>query len=159
MAMLFREATEADSAAICGLIPTREELFRVYPRGIYPFNVDQVRQLFEIRKALTVAIDNDKIIGFANLYDFSENQRAFIGNVVIDHAFRRKGIGRRLVEYMSDLAFSRYKLNEVHISVFSDNAPALLLYSSLGFQPYAIEERLNYAGVKVALLHLKLYKT
>lgn len=158
MTMLFREANQADSAAICRLIPTQEELFRVYPRGVYPFNVDQVRQLFEIRKALTVAIENDKIIGFANLYDLSEKQRAFIGNVVIDQAFRGQGIGRRLVEYMRDLAFSRYKLNEVHISVFSDNTPALLLYSSLGFKPYAIEERLNYAGKKVALLHLKLNK-
>ena len=158
MAWHFREAIETDSTAICRLIPTQEELFRVYPRGTYPFTVDQVRQLFEIRKALTVTIDNGEIIGFANLYDFSENQRAFIGNVVIDQAFRGQGIGKCLVEYMRDLAFSRYKLNEVHISVFSDNTRALLLYSSLGFKPYAIEERKNYSGKRVALLHLKWNK-
>lgn len=152
----FRAATEADFAAICALIPSREELFRVYPRGQYPFTVEQVRHLSEIRKALSVLTDGNKVAGFANLYDFSDNQRAFIGNVVIDTGLRGQGLGRNLVQYMLKLAFSEYALHEVHISVFSDNTPALLLYSSLGFKPYAVEERRDYNNKKMALLHMKL---
>ena len=159
MGWMFRAASEADFDAICGLIPTQEELFRVYPRGSYPFTLDQLRHLFETRKAHTVTTDAGKITGFANLYDFSDNRRAFIGNVVVDKAYRGQGLGKCLVEYMIEQAFSSYDLDEVHISVFSDNTPALLLYSSLGFEPYAVEERLNYAGKRLALLHMRFNKT
>lgn len=154
----MRAATEADFTAICGLMPTQNELYRVYPRGSFPLTVEQVRHLAEVRKALTVVTTNGQIVGFANLYDF-DNQRAFIGNVVIDKMCRGQGHGKRLVEYMRDLAFSNYNLHEIHISVFSDNTSAVLLYSSLGFVPYAIEKRINYAGERTALLHMKFSKT
>lgn len=157
MAWQFRAANEADFAAICGLLPTQEELFRVYPRGTYPFSIDQLKHLFETRKAHTVATDAGKITGFANLYDFN-NRCAFLGNVVVDKAYRGQGLGKCLVEYMIEQAFSGYDLDDVHLSVFSDNTPALLLYSSLGFKPYAIEERLNYAAKRVALLHMQCNK-
>ena len=153
--MHCRAAVPTDYEDICKLVPNEHELYLVYPRGTYPFTVEQVKHLSETRKELTVAID-DAIVGFANLYDFKDKEKAFIGNVVIQKSSRGKGLGKQIIDHMVNAAFSKYGLGEVHISVFSDNVTALLLYSKLGFQPYSIEERQNYKTKRVALIHMKL---
>ena len=151
----FREAIEADYENICDLIKGRNELFLVYPNGSYPFNVDQLTELSKTRIELTVVTEGNRVLGFANLYNHKPKEYAFIGNVIIDKSQRGKGIGKELVSYMLEKAYSKYDLQEVRISVFSENTRALLLYSGFGFVPYEIEERENYQGSRVALVHLK----
>ena len=146
----FRAAATSDYPAICDLVTTPEESFLIWPAGRYPWTVEQIEALARQRCELTVVVDGDRMIGFANLYDYVAAQYAFVGNVVIHHAHRGHGLGRRLVEYMLKLAFDKHQLNEVRISVFADNAPALLLYHRLGFVPYAMEARDNHLGEVVA---------
>jgi len=152
----FREATENDFEGISKLVKSQEELFLIYPSGRYPFTVAQVRELYKTRKELTVAVDGNEIIGFANLYDYEPSQSAFIGNVVIDKSYRGRGLGKKMMSYMLKIAYEKHHLSEVRISVFSENTPALLLYSGFGFVPYEIEERKNSQGNRVALIHLKM---
>ena len=153
----FREAVENDYAGICCLIKTEDELFMVYPNGHYPLTIDQVKKLSQIRKELTVAVDEEgEVIGFANLYNFERGKTAFIGNVVIDPGYRGKGLGKAIISHILEKAFGHYDLPEVQISVFSENTPALFLYSSFGFVPYGIEERCDPKGKRVALIHMKL---
>jgi len=151
----FREATEKDFELICNLIKSKDELFLVYPGGKYPLTVSQVKKLSEVREELTVAVDSNEIIGFANLYNYEPNQSAFIGNVIVEKNHRGRGIGKEIVSYMLSKAHDKYTLPEVRISVFSDNTPALLLYSKLGFNPYEIEERTNPQSHRAALIHMK----
>lgn len=151
----FREAAEEDFDNICKLIKSKGELFLVYPSGSYPFTVSQVKELSEVRKELTVAVAGSEIIGFANLYNYEPGVLAFIGNVIIDEGYRGKGLGKEIVSYMLNKAREKYALPEIRISVFSENVPALLLYSGFGFMPYEIEERKNPKGNRVALIHMK----
>lgn len=159
----LREAVADDFAAICRLVKTEQELFLVYPGGSFPFTIEQIHALSQVRRALTVAeMTGDKasdktgdVIGFANLYDFEPGQYAFIGNVVVGENHRGKGAGKALVEYMLKLMFEKYELAEARISVFTQNVPALLLYAHLDFEPYAIEERYDWDNRRVALLHMK----
>ena len=151
----IREATEKHFEGVCGLIDSEEELFWVYPNGKYPLTVSQVVKLSKERNELTVAVDDNEVIGFANLYNFKPNKVAFIGNVVIDKRHRGKGLGKEIISYMLGKATEKYNLPEVRISVFSDNVPALLLYSTFGFFPYEIEERKNPKGVRAALIHMR----
>ena len=90
--MDIREASEEDFKAIVRLVPTRDELHRVYPKGTHPFTVEQLRELAAVRKELTVALVNEEIIGFANLYGLAPQQRAFIGNVVIKRTHREQAL-------------------------------------------------------------------
>ncbi|NLZ17543.1 MAG: GNAT family N-acetyltransferase [Desulfobulbaceae bacterium] len=154
--MDIREASEEDFKAIVRLVPTRDELHRVYPKGTHPFTVEQLRELAAVRKELTVALVNEEIIGFANLYGLAPQQRAFIGNVVIKRTHREQGFGRKLINHMITKAFEKYGLPEVRISVFSENTPALVLYTNLGFKPYSITIRQAPSGRRVALVHMKL---
>jgi len=154
--MELRAATTVDFEAIVRLLQNQDELFRVYPKGKYPFTVEQVQALAESRKELTVLIERDAVVGFANLYDVKPGQSAFIGNVVIARDFRGQGLGRLLVSHMISKAFDIYAVGEARISVFNDNTPALLLYSGMNFKPYAIEERTAPSGMRVGLIHMKL---
>ncbi|HEC07355.1 MAG TPA: N-acetyltransferase [Thiolapillus brandeum] len=157
MMWTLREAVENDYEGICSLIKTEDELFMVYPNGQYPLTVDQVRKLSQTREALTVAVDEvGNVIGFADLYNHEPGKTAFIGNVVVDPAHRGRGMGKAIVSHMLEKVFERYDLPEVRISVFSENTPALLLYSGCGFIPYEMEERRNPKGKRVALIHMRL---
>ena len=155
---IYREATEDDYEGICNLVKSEHELFRVYPNGTYPLTISQLKHLSRIRIELTVVTDENKIIGFANLYNYETEKQAFVGNVVIDETYRGKGLGKKLVSYMIEKAFAKYALPEVHISVFSDNIPALLLYAGFGFIPYDIEEKTEPNGNRAALIHMKKSK-
>lgn len=154
--MELREATPSDFEAIIQLVPTIDELFLVYPKGTYPFTVDQVSLLAESRKELTIVVEEEKMVGFANLYNIKQEESAFIGNVVVAKEFRSQGIGRLLVSHMIQQAFNKYRVHETRISVFNDNTPALLLYTRMNFKSYAIEERLNPYGRRVGLIHMRL---
>ena len=157
MMWIFREVVENDYEGICSLIKTEDELFMVYPNGQYPLTVDQVRKLSQTREALTVAVDEvGNVIGFANLYNHESGKTAFIGNVVVDTDHRRRGIGKAIVSHMLEKVFGEYDLPEARISVFSENTPALLLYSGFGFVPYGIEERRDPEGKRVVLIHMRL---
>ena len=152
----FRQASEDDYDGICNLIKSKEELFLVYPNGSYPFTVKQLEQLSTLRRELTIVTEGNEIVGFANLYGYVSGESAFIGNVIVDKKHRGKGIGRKIVQYMLKVGFEKLNLPEIRISVFSENTPAMLLYSGLGFVPYDIEERIDPNSKRVALVHMKM---
>ena len=48
MRMEIRGASAEDFEDIVRLVPSREELFLIYPKGTHPFSVDQLRALAEV---------------------------------------------------------------------------------------------------------------
>jgi RimJ/RimL family protein N-acetyltransferase len=152
----FRPAVEEDYLAIGGLVTSEEELFFVYPSGHYPFDVQQLRALARERHELTVAIVKGQVVGFTNLYDMEARHQAFIGNVIIEKTLRGCGIGRKMIEVMLKCCFDKYRLSKVNISVFSHNIPALVLYSRLGFTPFDLAERQDFAEQKTVMIHMTL---
>jgi ribosomal protein S18 acetylase RimI-like enzyme len=150
--------TAADHAhyeGIVELFTSPEELFLIYPSGTWPFDKMQLKGLSKKRSDFTVALDGDRVIGFASIYTHLSRDKYFIGNVVIAISHRGRGIGSALICHMCDLVFNRYA-PRVNISVFSFNTSALLLYTSLGFKPFDIEKRTMPNGSSTALLHMHL---
>ncbi len=152
----IRLITEKDFESISKLIKSENELFFVYPSGKFPLTVSQVKKLYKDRKDFTALIEKDKIIGFANFYDFLENEFVFIGNVFIDTKQRDKGKGRKLVTHLISQARDKYNLKEVRISVFADNENALFLYIDMGFELYARELKKSPKGENIVLFHMKI---
>ena len=61
-----------------------------------------------------------------------KNQRVYVSRLIVKNEYRRNGIGRRLVEFVTALAKDMgYK--ELSIGVDLDNYAALKLYADLGF--------------------------
>lgn len=134
--MELREAREPDFEAVVRLVSSPDELFHVYPKGQHPFTVGQLRELAATRKELTALLnDHGKVVGFAGLYNVEAGRSAFVGTVAVKRLARGKGYGRCLMAHMIEQARDKCGVDEVRLSVFNDNLPALLLDSDMGFTP------------------------
>ncbi|WP_417781121.1 GNAT family N-acetyltransferase [Stutzerimonas xanthomarina] len=156
MPMTHRPATELDLQAVCGFAQDAQELFFFFPKAQFPLTHTQLRQAFAERADATVVELGGKVVAFANFYRWEMKGRCSIGNVVVAPAARGRGAARYLMEQMISLAFSQYQAREVTVSCFNQNAAGLLLYPKLGFEPFAIEERVDQQGSRVALIHMRL---
>lgn len=147
-------ATNDHIQSICTLVKSQEELFLISPSSSYPWCHQQLANIFELRHNPTVGIIDETVVAFSNLYDVEQNQSAFIGNIVVDQSMRNRGLGKSLTLYMMDICAQEHNAKP-HLSVFSYNTKALLLYHHLGFVPYEIEPRKNYENDTVALIHMR----
>jgi ribosomal protein S18 acetylase RimI-like enzyme len=152
----YRSVQEADIALICQFPQSESELFFLYPKASYPLTFEQLKQAVDQRSDSTVALMNDKVVGFANFYVCEPGEKCAIGNVIVSPEVRGKGAGKYLVETMIQIAFTKHKAKTVQISCFNQNIAGLLLYPRLGFRPVAIEERRDKQGNRVALIHMEL---
>lgn len=86
-----------------------------------------------------VCKDGDKFIGEISLvkdmndldYTIPE-QRVYISHLIVKHEYRRQGIGKMLVDFITDKA-KELGYTEMSIGVDMDNYPALKLYTDCGF--------------------------
>lgn len=153
--MYLREVREDDIPAICKLPKTREELFYCFPRAAFPLSETEVLQSIEKRSDSTVVEVAGRVVAFANFYRW-EDGVCSIGNVVVASDARGTGVGRYLINHMLALGFEKHRAEAVLVSCFNRNAAGLLFYPKLGFRPYDIEQRVDYNGDQVALIHLRM---
>lgn len=155
MHLASRPLEDMDIPVICGFPQGEEELFFMFPKASYPLTPAQLRESVASRTDSTVVERGGEVVGYANLYQCVREEACFIGNVIVSQNARGGGVGRYLLETMADIARVRHQVNEVRVSCFNGNAPALLLYARLGFQPFAMEAREDWKGHRVALMHLR----
>ena len=85
-------------------------------------NFNKVKDEY-LKKAETyVYVENEKIKGFISLLD-----NGFIGALFVKKEYRRKGIGRKLINFVKD------KYDKLELNVYEKNIDAILFYASLGF--------------------------
>lgn len=156
MSLAHRPVTEKDIQLICGFPQSEDELFFLFPKAEFPMAPSQLKGAITQRSDSTVVELDGKVVAFANFYRWEAGGCCSIGNVIVSPVARGRGVGRYLIERMIDLAFSRYQAAEVTVSCFNQNVAGLLVYQKLGFQPYAVEERKDKKGNRVALIHMRL---
>jgi len=150
----FRPAQTSDLPFICRFPQTAEELFFFAPKATFPLQPEAFKAIISKRSHPTVALFEDQLAGFATIYHKDPGDHCFIGNMLVAPRFRGRGICKALVEEMEKIARLDHPYSEIHLSCFGHNLPALLLYSRLGFSPYAVEERVDHHNKRVALLHM-----
>ncbi|MES2820586.1 MAG: GNAT family N-acetyltransferase [Pseudomonadota bacterium] len=156
MPLSHRPATEQDIARLCTFPQNPDELFFFFPKAHDPLTAEQLRAAMAQRSDSTVVERDSEVLGFANFYRWENDGRCSIGNVIVAPSARGQGVARYLIEQMIGIARARHKAREIGISCFNQNVAGLLLYPSLGFEPYAIEERQAPQGQRVALIHMRL---
>lgn len=156
MTLTHRPVAERDVPVICGFPQNEDELFFLFPKAQFPLTPSQLRAVIARRSDSTVVERDREVVAFANFFRWEVGGCCSIGNVIVSPAARGCGVGRYLMERMVDLAFSKHQAAEVTVSCFNRNVAGLLLYPKLGFQPYAVEERKDKKGNRVALIHLRL---
>jgi ribosomal protein S18 acetylase RimI-like enzyme len=88
------------------------------------------------------AFEGSEILGIAGLLEnkgSKESHKALLVAMYVRAQARNRGVGRRLVEAVIEVARRRVEL--LHLTVVSDNQPARRLYAGLGFVEYGIERK------------------
>ncbi len=103
--------------------------------------------------------DGDEFIGEISLVkemndsDYTiPNQRVYVSRLIVKKEYRRKGIGKKLVDFITDKA-KELGYSELSIGVDLDNYPALKLYIDSGF------DKVIYIGEDEQGKYVKLLKT
>lgn len=150
-----RPVEKRDFEQICQFPQNAEELFFMFPKAEYPFTLSQLETAVGNRFDSTVALQDEEVIGFANFYETKENHHCSIGNVIVNPKFRNQGIGEFLIKTMERIGIEKYKVSEIHLSCFNTNTNGILLYSKLGYKPYAVEKWIDKENKPTALIELK----
>jgi len=156
--LTHRPVQKEDIPLLCRFPRSAEELFFLFPKATYPLTRQQLQDAIDHRFDATVVLWEGKPAGFANFYICKPGEECHIGNVIVNPQVRRKGVGKYVIQTMINIAFEKHAVQEVHISCFHRNVVGLLLYAKLGFKPFAIEERVDYEGQRIALIKLKMCK-
>lgn len=154
--LTHREVRPDDLARLCAFPQGPAELFFLFPKASFPLTPDQLARSIAARFGNTVVLDGERACGFANLFTKEGAPGCAIGNVVVAPEARGRGVGRYLIEAMIRTALASGHGDEVRISCFNGNVAGLLLYGKLGFEPFAVEPRVDPAGSRVALVHMRL---
>ena len=153
--LTYRPVAEADLPVICRFPRTVDELFFMYPRATFPLTVEQLQKTIAERSDATVGLHQGNVVVFGNLSKWEHGGECTIGNVIVDPTLRGCGIGRQFVDHMTELARTKYQARIVSLNVLNENAPALLLYTKMGFAPFAVEERIHPCGKRVAAIRMR----
>jgi RimJ/RimL family protein N-acetyltransferase len=150
-----RPARLEDLPILCPFPRNAVELYFMYPKASFPLTVDQLKINFDNRSDCTVFLSDETVVAFANLYDIEPGKQCFLGNVIIDPAFRGKGVSTYLLETMAEIAVQHHRVKELHLTCFNTNTTGLLLYHRTGFSPYALEKRTDHLGGSLLAIHMK----
>jgi putative acetyltransferase len=83
-----------------------------------------------------VAVIDGKVIGSAGLHPVDNRRRAHVASVgmAVHDAYAGRGAGRALLTALLDQADRWMNIKRVELTVWSDNARAISLYESVGFE-------------------------
>lgn len=122
----------------------QEGVLRYFPMA-NDFEIEDSKRLWEIfcrRGASLTAVVDGKAVGiaFLNLHPYKKLAHQCLITILVDEAFRGKGVGTKLLEELFSLAKNGFKLELLHLEVYETN-PAKRLYERLGFTVYGVNKR------------------
>ena len=139
MEVKFREASEADSATLAGLL------------GVlgYPTTDTEVRMRLELLEndsdgIVIVADTGSKVVAFASLafmpFFHLGQTLCRVSAIVVDAAYQGRGVGRRLMGEVERIARDR-ECASVEITSSGDRSDAHRFYNRLGYKQNSLKFR------------------
>jgi len=126
-----------DLGVIIGWVRTPEELRRLAPSTPWPLTVEKMRAWRRDRgEAYGLHVGADTVpIGYGELNPMrSQPDQLWIGHVIVDPAFQRRGYGTRFVTELVRLAFETQQATRLILVVFPSNTAAIHCYHRAGFR-------------------------
>src|SRR5690606_11234690 len=88
-------------------------------------------------------VDSNTLVGIVNFLRENRTKTAHKGNIYgmyVEPHSRGRGVGKALLLALIERAIKECEgLEQIHLTVVSNNKPATRLYASLGFEVYGIE--------------------
>jgi RimJ/RimL family protein N-acetyltransferase len=94
-------------------------------------------------RAVFGAFDDGRLVGTVGLLRERHRKlshKAVVWGVYVSPAFRKRGVGSRLLRAALDHAAAMTGLRQVGLGVNANNLASIALYKSLGFEAYAVEK-------------------
>lgn len=102
-----------------------------------------------------IARDEVKPVGIIGFRLEIEEKNAHLWGMFVNQNYRGKGLGRKLMEYAIDNAKSIENIHSVTLDVNEEQAAAISMYQSLGFQEYGSYFHVMGDGKEHKLLEMK----
>jgi ribosomal-protein-alanine acetyltransferase len=98
-----------------------------------------VRELAAGHNHYVAAREDDVLIGYGGISRLGRTPpfEYEVHTIGVDPAYQGRGIGRRMLDELLDIAAD----SVVHLEVRTDNAPAIALYRSVGFTEVGLRKR------------------
>lgn len=120
------------------------------------------RDIYEVKQLrLVVCSLENKPLGLIDLFDFDpKNKRAGLGIVIVEEAFRNRGIGTEAIEVLSIYAFGVLGLRQLYANILEENHGSIHLFKKLGFDRVGVKKDWIYTNgnYKNEVLFQKLNK-
>ncbi len=143
----FRTVEVADAQALCDIYNREVEGSRVtldlVPRTLAD-QITWIEQHLGVYPAL-VAVSNDRVVGFASVspYRIRPGYSTTVeDSIYIDPAFQGKGIGKKLLTNVLELA-KRHGFHTCIARVAADHTASINLHKSLGYNEIGIEREVG----------------
>ncbi|MDR2967820.1 MAG: ribosomal protein S18-alanine N-acetyltransferase [Methanobacteriaceae archaeon] len=105
-----------------------------------PYEIEMLKQLFDIGTGFLVAHINDYIVGYIIFWIKKEDQGHII-SLAVDNNYKRQNIGSKLIMTAIDI-FKNFDIKRISLEVKAQNKEAVYFYKSIGF--FCDEKILNY---------------
>ncbi|MEO0527899.1 MAG: GNAT family N-acetyltransferase [Bacteroidota bacterium] len=114
-----------------------------------PINYYDLRQLILSDESEVVVVEHDSRIigsGYATIKAarpyLDHKVYAYLGFMYTDAEYRGKGVNRLIVNALKQWSLDR-GLNEIRLTVYTDNLAAIRAYEKVGFKQHMIEMRMD----------------
>jgi ribosomal protein S18 acetylase RimI-like enzyme len=141
----FRSARESDAEGIRAAV-TAVAAEKWYLATVQGFSLEETRVFLKHVIACNLpqvtALAEDRVVGFCDILPISAVGFTHVARLgmAVRYEWRRRGIGRRLLEACLALA-KKAGIEKVELEVFSDNLGAIKMYESFGFTREGVKSR------------------
>ena len=85
------------------------------------------------QQRFVISDDQNTPLGLIDLYDFDPlHHRAGVG-LVVEESHRGKGLGKKALALIEELAFQRLQLHQLYVGVVENNTASLALFKAAGY--------------------------
>ena len=102
-----------------------------------------------------VCEENDSIVGYAGLQTVLDE--GYITNIAVTAPFRRKGIGKLLLDAIDEVA-EELSLSFVSLEVRQSNIPAISLYTLYGYESQGVRKKFYTSPNEDAVIMKKVMR-
>jgi len=143
MSLILRQPLASDYKSLASWVPDAlASRSWAGPKISFPFSAAELPGLLTVAgsRSYFLAEGNSSPNAFGQHWVIAEGA-VHIGRIIVAPRFRRKGVGRILLEQIMGEAVRWTHATSVTLTVYRDNTAAVALYCSLGFLP--VESRSN----------------
>lgn len=126
-----------DYARIAGWLDSAAATLRWAGPGVpYPLRPEQFEQVLQLRErpGWLLLAESGQRVGFGQAWR-TQPGTMHLGRLLVAPQARGRGLGRGLVQALIEQAFQSDAVERLTLRVYRDNAAAVALYRTLGFEP------------------------